>query len=125
MVLFKRIKTSSWFLFRSLIRQVGIVFPRFCSRDRVHVFLGRSPKVTAFALGFFIRDKLHVYNIHFRFFPASSKTILFPAFPDNNYFMLFSLFSLQHLFHVVFAFSQVNIFSQLFYIALSLFANLQ
>ena len=61
----------------------------------------------------------------FLLFPYNIYFMLFSLFPYDNYVMFFFLLSLHHLFHVVFAFSQVNNFSQLFYNALSLFANLK
>ena len=61
----------------------------------------------------------------FYYFPTTFISCCFRYFPTTIMSCFFCLLSLHHLFHVVFAFSQVNNFSQLFYNALSLFANLK
>ena len=73
----------------------------------------RAQKSRRLPLDFLFVINCTFFNIHCSCFSRFKQT------------HLFSCFSPHHLFHVVFAFSQVNNFSQLFYNALSLFANLK
>ena len=65
-----------------------------------------SQKVTVFALGFFIRDKLHVFQYSlwpfFPLFPYNIYFMLFQLFPYNIYFMLFLLSPQSITFHCSF-----------------------